>query len=67
MRLITHLATAVVIASAASTQTSSGLKLQTRYPVGGSESFVVTPAADPAQMPTRRITDGAFAVLVVGK
>jgi hypothetical protein len=37
MRLITLLATALVIASAASVQTSSGLKLQTRYPIGSSE------------------------------
>jgi hypothetical protein len=28
---------------------------------------VVVPAADPAQKPKRTITDGSFAVLVVGK
>ena len=30
-------------------------------------TVVVTPAADPAQKPRRTITDGSFAVLVVGK
>ena len=30
-------------------------------------TVVVTPAADPAQKPKRTITDGTFAVLVVGK
>jgi nitrous oxidase accessory protein NosD len=39
MKLIALLATAIVFASSAVAQTSSGLKLQTRYPVAGSEGW----------------------------
>jgi hypothetical protein len=30
-------------------------------------TVVMTPAADPAQKPKKTITDGSFAVLVVGR
>jgi DNA-binding beta-propeller fold protein YncE len=39
MKIITLLAAALIIANCASAQTTSGLKLQTRYPIAGSDSF----------------------------
>jgi DNA-binding beta-propeller fold protein YncE len=39
MRLIAFFATALVIVNSAAAQTPSGLKLQTRYPIPGADSF----------------------------
>lgn len=39
MKLIAFLATALIIANSATAQTSSGLKLQTRYPIAGADSW----------------------------